>query len=58
MEELSQQLGQCASDRPDIVARVFCLKLKELPPDFKEKILFGKIIAGMFLLQLCVFDVG
>jgi len=30
MEALFQQPGQCASDRPNIVARVFRLKLKEL----------------------------
>ena len=50
METLPQRLAQYASDRVDIIARVFRLKLKELTWDFKEKKLFGKVIAGMFLL--------
>ena len=57
MEALSQQPDQCASDRPDIVARVFRLKLKELTRDFKEKNLFGKVIAGMFLPQLFIVHI-
>ena len=56
MEALSQQAGQSTSHRPDIVARVFRLKLKELTRDFKEKKLFGKVIVGMFLLQFCVYS--
>jgi len=43
---LSQQPGQYANYQPDIVAQVFCLRLKELKRDFKERNLFSKVIAG------------
>lgn len=38
--------GQKPSDRPDIVARVFHMKLNQLLNDLKKKKLFGNVIAG------------
>jgi hypothetical protein len=40
--------GLTASDRPDIVCRVFKLKLDEMMSDFKKKEIFGKVIAGKY----------
>ena len=39
--------GQTAADRPDIVARVFKLKLEELEIDLMKRDLLGKIIAHL-----------
>ena len=52
-EALSQQLGQHANNQPNIIARVFRLRLKELKRDFKERNLFGKVISGMIILLPC-----
>ena len=49
-EALAQQPGQHAKYRPDIIARVFRLGLKELKRDFKERNLFGKVIAGIVVI--------
>jgi len=38
---LTRPLNQTASDRPDLVARVFNLKVKELLKDIKERKIFG-----------------
>ena len=38
-------LGQTTSDRPDIVTRVFNLKLKELLHDIKEEKILGEVAA-------------
>ena len=42
-KEITDELftGQNASDRPDLVARVFNLKVKELLKDVKERKIFG-----------------
>jgi hypothetical protein len=39
--------GLQASDRPDIVCRVFKMKLDQMMCDFKKDQIFGKVIAGM-----------
>jgi hypothetical protein len=39
--------GLTASDRPDIVSRVFKMKLDEMMADFKKREIFGKVIAGL-----------
>jgi len=52
-EALLLQPGQHVSNRLDIVACVFRLRLKELKRDFKERNLVGKVIAGMIILPLC-----
>jgi hypothetical protein len=41
--------GLTASDRPDIVCRVFKMKLDEIMSDFKKKEIFGKVIAGKYI---------
>ena len=46
-EALSQQAGQYANYQPNVVARVFRLRMKELKGDFKEGNLFSKAIAGI-----------
>lgn len=38
--------GQKPADRPDIVDRVFMIKLKELMRDIKEKKYFGETVAS------------
>ena len=43
--------GLTASDRPDIVCRVFKMKLDEMMSDFKKKEIFGKVIAGKYKLE-------
>jgi len=43
-----------ASDRPNIVCRVFKMKLDELMDDLKKDELFGKVDAGMYLLNVYV----
>lgn len=42
---------QRPEDRPDIVARVFKLKLKELPNELTKKKQFGVVIAGTWKLS-------
>jgi len=44
--EALQQLGQHANNRPDIVVRVFRLRLQELMRDFKERNIFGTVVAS------------
>ena len=43
--------GQSASDRPDLVARVFHLKLNSLIHDIMKKNLFGKGIARVYTVE-------
>jgi len=43
--------GLSASDRPDIVCRVFKMKLDEMMTDFKKKDFFGKSNAGMLYMK-------
>jgi len=45
-EALQQQWRQHANNRPDIVARVFQLRLRELIRHFKERNIFGSVVAG------------
>jgi hypothetical protein len=42
---------QKATDRPDLVARVFVLKLKELLSDLKKGSFFGKAIARVHVIE-------
>jgi hypothetical protein len=46
MEALSSIPGQQPSDRPDIVNRVFKMKLNILMDDIKKREFFGPINAG------------
>lgn len=43
--------GQTSTDRPDLVARVFHLKLKELLKDITVKNVFGKVIAVVYTIE-------
>lgn len=45
---LASEFGQTADDRPDIVTRVFHMKLMEFLNDMKEGLLFGEILACMY----------
>ena len=42
---------QSANDRPDIVSRVFNLKLKELLHDLLQRNAFGQIIAYVYTIE-------
>lgn len=50
--------GQRAEDRPDIIARVFRIRLKLLMKEFIKKKHFGEIVAGLssylFLFICCI----
>lgn len=52
-DEVRKMLEKCPSklpqDNPDVLARVFKLKLDQLYDDIKNKNFFGKCIAGIFL---------
>ena len=41
--------GLSASDRPDIVCRVFKMKLDEMMTDFKKKDFFGKAMQVCYI---------
>ncbi|MCH79880.1 ATP-dependent DNA helicase PIF1 [Trifolium medium] len=43
--------GLQPSDRPDIVCRVFKMKLDQMMTDFKKDQIFGKVIAGMYTVE-------
>ncbi len=43
--------GQTAIDRPDLVVRVFKMKLDELMHDLKEKQVLGKVVAYMYTIE-------
>ncbi|KAK7273568.1 hypothetical protein RIF29_14624 [Crotalaria pallida] len=40
-----------ASDRPDIVCRVFKIKLDTMMADFKSGSVFGSVVAGMYTIE-------
>ncbi|XP_051156397.1 uncharacterized protein LOC127278640 [Leptopilina boulardi] len=42
---------EIASDRPDIVTRVFQQKVKEIMKDIKEKEIFGPILAFVYVIE-------
>jgi hypothetical protein len=46
IQSMVEELGQTASERPDIVVCVFHIKLKEFLRDIKEREYFGKTLAG------------
>ena len=52
-KEVIEQLepGQKSEDRPDIVARVFHLKLKELEDELYRKGIFGKHAAHLRVIE-------
>lgn len=39
--------GQRSDDRPDVVSRVFSIKLSELINDLKRRHVLGRVVAGM-----------
>ncbi|MCH79953.1 ATP-dependent DNA helicase PIF1, partial [Trifolium medium] len=43
--------GLNACDRPDIVSRVFKMKLNQMMIDFKKYQIFGQVIAGMYTIE-------
>lgn len=43
--------GQTPIDRPDLVCRVFNLKLRELINDIKRKHIFGKVLAYTYVVE-------
>ena len=49
--EIANELlpGQQSKDRPDLITRVFKIKLGQLLDDFKEKQILGRVIAGKFV---------
>ncbi|CAJ2662661.1 unnamed protein product [Trifolium pratense] len=51
IQDFVKQRNLTASDRPDIVSRVFKMKLDRLMADFKKEELFGKVDAGMYTVE-------
>ncbi len=51
--EIQRELlpGQTANDRPDLVLRVFHMKLKELLKDLLQGHVFGKVISYMYVVE-------
>ncbi|CAF4358667.1 unnamed protein product [Rotaria socialis] len=51
--EIQEQLfpGQTPSDRPDLITRVFKLKLNELIDDIFKKHILGRTIANVFVIE-------
>ena len=43
--------GQRAQDRPDIVSRVFNLKLKDILKDLTQNGIFGRVISHMYVIE-------
>ena len=43
--------GQTAPDRPDLTARVFCLKLKQLINDLTKHMVLGKVVAYCYTIE-------
>lgn len=43
--------GQSPNDRPDLIARVFCLKLKDIIHEICEKEHFGKVAAYVYSIE-------
>jgi len=57
---LFQTLNTCAEDRPDILARVFKIKLDQMIRDLTKDQIFGKTIAGELIVYIhnnlcCIF---
>lgn len=52
-KEIKENLlpGEQPCDRPDLIARVFRLKLKLLLKDLKEKHIFGRVIAMLHVIE-------
>jgi len=48
--------GLSASDRPNIVCRVFKMKLDQIITDFKKNNFFGNTSAGIYFCNLIYFD--
>lgn len=48
IREFVNSRGLTASDQPDIVCRVFKMKLDQLMNDFKKTQVFGQVVAGKF----------
>lgn len=44
--------GQKSEDRPDIVSRVFSIKLNELINDIKRQHIFGRVVAGILFILI------
>ena len=53
MDEITSSLllGQKASDRPDLIVRVFRLKLRELLSDLNKKHVLGKPLAHVYTIE-------
>ena len=51
--EITRELypGQAASDRPDLIARVFNMKLDELVKEITKKHIFGKVVAYCYVVE-------
>ncbi|XP_043466351.1 uncharacterized protein LOC122501142 [Leptopilina heterotoma] len=51
--EITENLldNEIASDRPDIVARVFQQKVKELMSELKDKRIFGPLLAYVYVIE-------
>lgn len=49
-QEMARIPNQRTEDRPDILARVFRIKMKQLMRDMKKEKFFGTIIAGMLYI--------
>jgi len=51
--EVTRELypGQAAVDRPDLIARVFNMKLSELMKEITKKHIFGKVVAYCFVVE-------
>ncbi|KAK9684271.1 hypothetical protein RND81_10G198000 [Saponaria officinalis] len=54
-EFLAANPGQRPEDRPDIVARVFKIKLDQLINDLTKEAFFGKVLAGLPHAHICLF---
>ncbi|CAF1123354.1 unnamed protein product [Rotaria magnacalcarata] len=52
-KEIEEQFfpGQTPSDRPDLIARIFKLKLKQLINDIVRNHIFGRIVAHWFVIE-------
>ena len=48
---LSKILGQKPEDRPDIIARIFKMKLNEMLATIKSGTIFEKIIADLYVVE-------
>lgn len=50
IKDFVSQRGLSASDKPDIICRVFKMKLDQMMTDFKKIEMFGKVTASMFTI--------